>query len=519
VGVLSVLILLFCVAFLGSVQSERAPALQLVADLAVERGAEILAFDDQACALYVIGGEGLSVFAMADPLTPRLIASLGFSTTEQWEPTSVAVDPLGRGFAAATWIPSPSDSVPGMLQLIDTEHHQIVWQMPIGYHPDCVMFTPDGSRLLIANECEPASTDRAGGITIVDLQDIHTTQDFKEIREPDFYGFTPDFLGDGVDLAVLRDRSGGDSQPGVDIEPEYLAATTDGVWVSLQENNAVGYFDFAVRKWTRLIELGSFAHNFDSIDEDGINILPRPGVRLLAEPDTVEFFQAGDGRGYLLLANEGEQGDRSRIRFSAAIREGRLDRGAHTILDALYGGNAEAQLGQLWISSIDGDLDGDGDIDQPIVLGGRNIAVLDIQSGELVWDSGSQIEEITAERWPEQFNAGDRRSSKSGPEPEGLAIGSIDGRIYGFVGLERARAVMMYDLSDPANAVFIDAAALGDGYSPEGLAFMKIGDRHYLAVASELANRLTLFEIVHEKTRPGVSGAGGVSPDVQGDYR
>lgn len=518
-GVLSVLIQLFCVAFLGSIQSERAPTLQQVADLAVERGAEILAFDGHACALYVIGGDGLSVFGLTDPQTPRLIASMGFSTTERWEPTSVAVDPIGRGFAAVTWIPSPSDTVPGMLQLIDTEHHRVVWQIPIGYHPDCVMFTPDGSRLLIANECEPASMDRAGGITIVDLQDIQTAQDFKKASDPVFYGFSPEYLGDGVDLAVLRDRSGGGSQPEMDIEPEYLAATADGVWVTLQENNAVGYFDFVERKWTRLIELGSFAHNFDSVDDDGINILPRPGVRLLAEPDTVEFFEAGDGRGYLLLANEGEQGDRSRIRLSDAIREGRFDQGAHAILDALYGGDAESQLGRLWISSIDGDLDGDGDIDQPIVLGGRNIAVLDTQSGELVWDSGSQIEEITAERWPEQFNAGDSRSSKSGPEPEGLAIGSIDGRTYGFVGLERARAVMMYDLSDPANAVFLDAAALGEGYSPEGLAFLIIGERHYLAVASELANRLTLFEIVHEKTRPGISGAGGMKPDGQDDYR
>ncbi|MCA9304526.1 MAG: hypothetical protein KC996_10425 [Phycisphaerales bacterium] len=484
----------------------------------MELGAEILAFDDRSSELYVIGSGGLSVLDLADPRAPRLVTSWGFSVTEPWEPTSVAVDPLGRGIVAATWIPSPSDSVPGVLQLIDSDRHRVVWETPIGYHPDCVMFTPDGSRLVVANECEPASTDRAGGITIVDLHAVRSSEDLQGVGT-EFYGFTPESLGEGVDLMALRQRDSDPLRPELDIEPEYLAATEEGVWVTLQENNAVGYFDFGEEKWTRLIGLGSFEHDFDSSDEDGINIGRRPGVRLLAEPDTVEYFEGSDGRGYLLLANEGEQGDQCRMRLSDAIADGRFDHRARLILDAMYGGDAEAALGGLWISSIDGDLDEDGDIDQPMALGGRNIAILDTQSGALVWDSGSQIEEITAHRWPDQFNAGDSRSNKSGPEPEGLAIGVVDGRTYGFVGLERARAVLMYDLTNPSNAEFVDAVPLGEGYSPEGLAFMTLGNRHYLAVASELANRLTLFEIAREKPALGDQGAGDGAVGGQDDYR
>jgi hypothetical protein len=97
--------------------------------------------------------------------------------------------------------------------------------------------------------------------------------------------------------------------------------------------------------------------------------------------------------------------------------------------------------------------------------GGRSASVFRVaQDGlELVWDSGSQMEETTLALTPDFFNADNRhrdeqrkrRSVNKGPEPEGVALGQIDGRTYAFVGLERIGGVMVYDITVPADTTFV----------------------------------------------------------------
>lgn len=468
--------------------------LRHLTDMPIENGAEILAYDDASAQIFVTGHSGLSVLDLSDPEAPVLVYEHVFSSTESWEPTSVAIDPMGRGFAAISWIPAPIDRVPGVVQIVDTATHRVVWQMGAGYHPDCIAFTPNGERLLVANECEPGATDLAGGITLIALDGIERATDFQGRNDAQSFGFSEEHLGDGVDLTGIRAPSG-ERQRELSIEPEYLAATNEGVWVSLQENNALGYFDFSELRWTRIRPLGAFDHAFDGSDADGIRLGYSTGIGLLAQPDTIAHFDDARGGSYLLLANEGEQGDRFRIKLADAIEQGLVDPNALRVLDALNGGDARSKLGELRISSIDGDLDGDGDIDHPMAFGGRNIAIIDAQSGDSIWDSGAQIEQLVAERWPDRFNDGDSRSTKSGPEPEGLAIAHIDGRIFGFVGLERIGAVLMYELTEPSEARFVDAFALREGSSPEGLCVFTKDGKHYLAVASEKIEMLTIFEI------------------------
>ena len=60
---------------------------------------------------------------------------------------------------------------------------------------------------------------------------------------------------------------------------------------------------------------------------------------------------------------------------------------------------------------------------------------------------------------PEFFNAdhsendsADTRSDNKGPEPEGLDIGTIHGRTYAFVGLERNSGIAVADVTDPEGA-------------------------------------------------------------------
>jgi hypothetical protein len=116
-------------------------------------------------------------------------------------------------------------------------------------------------------------------------------------------------------------------------------------------------------------------------------------------------------------------------------------------------------LGRLRVSRIDGDTDGDGDLDEIFGFGTRSLAVWST-SGQLTFESGDQFEQITALAVPNQFNASedsnaiDSRSDDRGPESEEAAVGTVHGRNYAFIGLERISGIMVYDVTDPVQAEF-----------------------------------------------------------------
>ena len=174
-----------------------------------------------------------------------------------------------------------------------------------------------------------------------------------------------------------------------------------------------------------------------------------------------------------------------------------------------------ANLGRLLVTTERGDTDGDGDYDQLYTFGGRSFSIWNNQ-GQLVYDSGDDFERITAEQFPEYFNASnsnntfDNRSDDKGPEPEGVVTGIINGRTYAFIGLERIGGVMVYDVTDPVSPTFVqyinnrdftvatDSAAAKD-LGPEGLAFISAQDspngKPLLVVANEVSGSTTFYQI------------------------
>ncbi len=456
----------------------------------IQNGAEILSFDDLSESLFIIGANGLSVYnlnpAFQNPLSLRVDKWDG--NLSNWEPTSIAIDPLNRGFGVITWVPSPKELQHGIAMIFDTNSLNRITMLDAGYHPDCADFSPDGSKLVIANECEPDHTDLQGGITIFDLQSINSQADF--LGSPitgASVNFQSPFLNDHVDLNTLRISDAHKTKPWLDIEPEYLAVFNDGVWVSLQENNALARFEFQSNQWSSIIPLGSSSAPFDSSDEGVIRIVDQSPINMLHQPDTIKHLDS-NGASYLLLANEGEQGDNDSIRFRDAIQQNLID---PVVAKKLF----NSSNADLVISTIDGDTDSDGDIDEPAALGSRSISIHDAATGKQIWNSGSQIELVTSMVFPDLYNDNDSRSDQSGPEPEGLEIGYIQGRTIGFVGLERAHAILMYDLSNPFAPALLDAVALEASCRPEGLKFIQRGDQSFLAVAAEKCDELILFEI------------------------
>ena len=80
-----------------------------------------------------------------------------------------------------------------------------------------------------------------------------------------------------------------------------------------------------------------------------------------------------------------------------------------------------------------------------------------------MFDSGAEFEQLLANLLPDEFNANheendslDNRSDNKGPEPEGVTLGSVRGKLYAFVGLERIGGILVLDLTDPKNPEFVD---------------------------------------------------------------
>lgn len=155
------------------------------------------------------------------------------------------------------------------------------------------------------------------------------------------------------------------------------------------------------------------------------------------------------------------------------------------ILDTNYpagqtGVRANAELGRLNVSRIDGDNDSNGKIDEINMLGTRSFSVWEKTATglDLVSDSGSFFEEYIAANDPTGFV--DSRSDDKGPEPEGLTLGIINGKTYAFIGMERTNGIFMFNVTDPSSPTFVDYIRITDGLNtplrPEGFQFVSAAD-------------------------------------------
>ena len=355
----------------------------------------------------------------------------------------------------------------------------------------------EGGQLLFLHKGNISTNDPAGSISIIDVSG--GVRGGLVVQSADFtqYDTQKETLkADGVRVFPGRSVS-------QDVEPEYIAVSPDSstAFVTLQEANAIAVVDIASATVTDIQPLGlkdhsNIANQLDASDRDGgINIANWP-VFGMYMPDAIAAFE-DSGTTYYVTANEGD--DRGENEDIADVM---LDASAFPFSSTLQ---MEEQIGRLGISTIDGDIDGDGDYDMLYSYGARSFTIWDAD-GNLVWDSGDQFAEITAVQTPTLFNANngdsadfDTRSDNKGMEPEGVTLGEIGGNRYAFIGLERAGGgVMIYDISDPSAPIFDQYIRRDEDVAPEGLVFIPADTSRaaldLLVVTNEVSNTLTIYK-------------------------
>ncbi|MFN2168627.1 MAG: choice-of-anchor I domain-containing protein, partial [Anaerolineae bacterium] len=244
-----------------------------------------------------------------------------------------------------------------------------------------------------------------------------------------------------------------------------------------------------------IIDFGS-GNRLDASDrDDGIRIRRWP-VYGAFMPDALSSFEV-NGNTYYVTANEGDARNEDE-----RIKDLMLDPGAFPDAGWLQ---QDANIGRLGVSSIDGDIDGDGYYEQLWAYGARSFSVWD-QFGNLVYDSSDDFEQTTAVVVPDIFNSDgdagsfDSRSDNKGPEPEGVDTGQVNGRTYAFVGLERVGGIMVYDVTTPYAPIFASYAPQpAEDRSPEGILFVSLADSPVdsplLIATHEVSGTVTIYAV------------------------
>ncbi|XOV81300.1 MAG: choice-of-anchor I family protein [Aestuariibacter sp.] len=508
----------------------------------------------------MIDASGLTPVALSNPLTDLNLTSVALileSTANGivlGSPNSIAI--YDDWMAVAVAADAHADN--GVVLFYNGVNSAVpvfVKAVTVGNLPDMLTFTPDGSRVIVANEGEPSgdySVDPEGSVSVIEMTDGMPSDTATQITFSAFNGMQASLEAQGMHFPNPDGRTiNGNlisTTVAQDLEPEYIAAINNTAYVALQENNGLAIIDLTDNS-VEIVGLGFKDWSDYLIDtyEDGtVSFGQYDNLFGVYMPDTIAAYE-WKGAEFVLTANEGDareyffdtldaNGNQSEALCEAAggqdfdeddgclsytdETQGRkLDYDTGSELESLAGDDPEDvdfaafPLGRLNVTSELGDTDGDGNHEQLYAYGARSFTIWD-SNGLVVFDSGDDFERITASVHGDLFNnnddenEGDARSSNKGPEPEALTIGQVGDRTYAFIGLERMGGIFVYDITNPYDAGFVEyvnnrdltegADITGDS-APEGMVFVAAENsptgQALLVVGNEVSGTVTIWQV------------------------
>jgi len=509
----------------------------------------IYATNGETNTIAIIPASSITTATMADPINTTSLTTSTISLPADLNGvalgsvTSIAIS----GDLMAVAVPASVKTDNGYVLFyegVDSSAPVFLDSVEVGALPDMVTFTPDGGKVLVANEGEPSddyTVDPVGSVTVINIlasgepEETGTTVGFSA-----FNGMEADLMAQGVMFPNPAGRTinGTTITASVaqDLEPEYITATNDVAYVSLQENNGLAVIDLEDLS-VQVVGLGakSWAGLNIDVQEDGaVSFGQYTGLYGVYQPDTIANFTWKDAT-FVVTANEGDareyffsasdeaaciaagglefDADDGCLAYTDEVKVEDLTAEANSAL-AMLQANGEAD--DLRVTTAMGDADGDGEYDTAYAYGARSFTIWD-QNGLVVYDSGDDFERITASVHGAQFNngddenEGDSRSENKGPEPEALTVGQVGDRTYAFIGTERMGGIFVYDVTNPYDVQFAEyvinrdltegltaADVIGD-LAPESLVFVAAENSPsgvpLLIVGNEVSGTVTVWQI------------------------
>ncbi|MFN0127999.1 MAG: choice-of-anchor I family protein [Verrucomicrobiales bacterium] len=484
-------------------------------------GAEIPAFDPASRRVFSASNAGIQVIDFTNPSAPVRLAPI--------DPTTLGITSkdishviVKNGVLAASVVGHPDKTLPGTVLFLNPANGTLLGSVVVGANPDQLVFTPDGTKVLVANEAEialpstnPAGGDPEGSISIIDVSGGFAAPTVQTARFTAWNGQEYSLLADGVRIFPGKTAA-------QDLEPEYIAISPDGTkaMVTIQEASSLAVLDIATATFTNLVPTGLKNYSrgtYDFSDRDGpsnaLAIELKSGLPAFGTPmpDAISSYQAA-GQTYYITSNEGDD----RNDFLTTPEFTTVNALSYDLDDATFptegtpGGAGSAgvpgtglkgndELGRLTVCNITGlrgDLDGDGDVDRILSYGARGFSIHD-NTGKRIFESGDLLDRIIAQYFPTLWD--DSRSDNKGAEAEGVAISSLFGRTYAFIGLERAHAVAVFDVTNPMAVEFTTMIHRRGDLNPESMVIIPAADsptgNPLLLVANEVSYSLTAYEL------------------------
>jgi len=396
-------------------------------------GAEIISVrHDGVAALTNVAGS-VDVLDLSNPLQPQLLHRVAVDTTAG-TPNSAAVHPQHDYFLVVLG----KAGQPGQVAAYRLSDGQFLDSAPAGIQPDSIAIAPNGQYAVVANEAEGVAIGNDGGpgsLTLVDLRGFNGVTPAPlavvSIPLPSLAGLAGFSTGRTDDIARLPVNNTPNT-----LEPESVAFSKDSrfAYVTLQENNGVVRLNVLTGELT-FYGLGVTSHKADLTNGGGY--VPTQNLVAFREPDGIALDQTGR---FFVTANEGD------------TRNGAGSSGPR---------------------------------------GGRTVSIFDTATGSLLGETSSQLDDAAAALgvYPDVD-----RSTRGGSEPEVLDLTHYRGFTLVAVGLERANAVALIDVSDPTHPTVISIVPVDVG--PEGIKFFGKGNQLFVAVANEVSGTLSILEVV-----------------------
>ena len=486
-----------------------------------EAGSEISAYDAVSKKIFITNGatNKVDVVDANNVQAPSLLTSIDLSAYG----TSVQSVSVKNGKLAIAVGSADKVTTKGRVVVLNTSDYAEQLNVVVGYLPDMVTFNEDGSKIIVANEGEPIGAktgvytsdankkvttsgtgdyvDVAGSVGVITV----TGGSYADIN------FTSAVLKSAPDTTPVRLGGTPSADQTFDIEPEYITVKGDFAYVTLQENNAIAKVDLSTNTLLSVRSLGSkdyeSQNKIDIQEEGAIGLRNYKGLKSLYMPDSIASYTFGEAT-YLVTANEGD----GREYPTDDVAEGPETGDVLTDDKKISKLTLDASIAAYYVD--DNDLKvmidmgettpGSKVYEKLYAFGGRSFSIWDA-NGKLVWDSGDSISKAVATYEPTLFNQDegemDGRSGNKGAEPEALTLGEIEGKTYAFVGLERQSAIVIYDISNPFEAKFVNYVVTHEqnDISPEGMVFVPAASspsgKNLLIVSYEVSGSTVVYEI------------------------
>lgn len=248
-----------------------------------EGAAEIVAYDKNGQRLFFVNGDNKSfdVLDISDPASPSLIQQVDITP---YGGNLNSLDIYEDLVAVAIEADNKQDN--GVIAFFDTDGN-FLNSITAGALPDMVTFTPDGQKVIAANEGEPDDdyvVDPEGSITIIDLSAGVASATATQITLEGFNDKKASLMNRGIRIF----GNNGTATVAQDMEPEYVTISPDGTtaYVACQENNALLVVDIETASILDFLALGYKDHTLGEpiVTEYRLNEIPWFGNYDLGTP-------------------------------------------------------------------------------------------------------------------------------------------------------------------------------------------------------------------------------------------